>query len=88
MTLDRTAVAAPRVGLGWWLGAVGSLLAAILIAVVIGPADIGFGDATLALIDPPAKPRTVLSARKTQQDLFVADPAGQPLGKWVGAAAP
>lgn len=51
MTADRTVAAAPRVGLGWWVGAIGSLVVAVLIAVVIGPADIGFMEATRALVD-------------------------------------
>lgn len=43
--------AVPRVGLRWWIGASGALLVSILLAVVVGPADIGFLDATRALID-------------------------------------
>jgi iron complex transport system permease protein len=50
MTAEPVA-AVPRVGLGWWIGATGALLASILFAAVIGPADIGFFDAMRALID-------------------------------------
>ncbi len=48
---DRTELAAPRVGWKWWFGATAVLLASILAGAMIGPADIGFVDATKALID-------------------------------------
>lgn len=46
----RTDPAVPSVGWKWWLGASALLLAAVLVGAVVGPADIGFGDAAKALI--------------------------------------
>jgi iron complex transport system permease protein len=42
--------AVPSVGWKWWLGASALLAAAVLVGAVVGPADIGFGDAAKALI--------------------------------------
>jgi iron complex transport system permease protein len=51
MSEARSAVAAPAVGWGWWVGATATLVVAVLVGVVIGPADIGVGEATRALVD-------------------------------------
>lgn len=48
---SRITTAAPTVGWAWWLGGSATLLAAVLIGVVVGPADIGVGQATRALLD-------------------------------------
>ncbi|MDJ0663352.1 MAG: iron ABC transporter permease [Acidimicrobiia bacterium] len=46
----RTELAAPAVGWKWWLGAFAILFGAILIGAMVGPASIGFVDATKVLV--------------------------------------
>lgn len=87
MTPNRTTVVAPRVGLGWWLGATGALVASIMVGAVVGPADIGFADATRALVD--LLPGIDVSTGLTERELGILQLVRFPrvfLGVIIGAA--
>jgi iron complex transport system permease protein len=80
-------VTRPSVGWRWWLGATGTLLGAITIASVVGPADIGLTEALRGLLD--ILPGVDVSTGLTDRELGILQVIRFPrviLGVVVGAA--
>lgn len=87
MTQASAQTAAPRVGWAWWVSGAATLMGAILLASVIGPAQIGLVDAFAGLVD--LVPGVDLQTGLTERQLGILQVIRFPrvvLGVIVGAA--